>query len=823
MKDFRKLERLGHQFTKRIVDVAFWNRCLDLGLCPEFLKFKAPRVKQYDSVNSLYNAVVQNSLRIAVEDQSKAKRMFYNMREAIFRQLSMMEQLTLIHLLNKSFDETREEMLQRHNRKLLNMWMKDRPRSPNCLRNFSDRSLTVEETNVLYRGLKHHVLPRKVQHEPTKVSIENIVNNAVYEKAISHHPGSSRWRDKTPEEKEGIRKSILNTAQNNVDCAFRDNIKVAFYSFMSSCRRVCSTRSNQRFHESLSSLANDEHIKVCKFDKGTGVCVLNSIDYFAKLDIIINDKSKFEEVVSKRSNAKHPVLKRQEVVKDSLNRLLKGHITDDLLHELSPKGSSPGKLYGMCKIHKKDNPMRPVVSMIGTAEYQLAKYLDSLIKPNLPQTFMLNSTTDFLEKLKKFKIQPGDKMISFDVRSLFTNIPLLETIQIIADYLYSDSAVLTPPFEKETFISLLKIATGGLFMHRDTIFQQTDGVTMGNPLGVTLANFFMAHCEELIFNSVTQFFPTFYARYIDDIFCIFRSDVDWKPFFSLLNSMHPNLQFTFEESSGSLLPFLDVHVHLRDGGSDTWVFRKKTHTNVILNFQAVAPIKWKSGLITCFLNRAHRICSSVQLFYKEVEFLKSMFIQNAYPAQFFDRVYQKFLKKLKNTEVLNTTDEEKSLKFNLKVPFIGKESIKFGKKISALMRQKFDVDVNVVYATTQLGSFFRLKCKTPTPILSCVIYKFVCLGDQTDSYIGMTERHMTTRVGDHLRKGSKTAVANHIKTCQTCSSSKLSIDNFSIINKCRNDRETKIYEALKITSQNPKMNRQHHHNRGASFILNIFN
>ena len=174
--------------------------------------------------------------------------------------------------------------------------------------------------------------------------------------------------------------------------------------------------------------------------------------------------------------------------------------------------------------------------------------------------------------------------------------------------------------------------------------------------------------------------------------------------------------------------------------------------------------------------------------------------------------------------MLNTSaGEEKSLKFNLKVPFIGKESIKFGKKNSGLMKEKFDIDVNVVYTTTQLGSFFRLKCKTPTPLLSRVVYKFVCLGDQTDSYIGMTERHMATRVGDHLRRGSKTAVANHIKTCQTCSSSKLSIDNFNIIHKCRNDRETKIYEALKITSQNPKMNRQHHHNRGASFILNIFN
>ena len=415
-------------------------------------------------------------------------------------------------------------------------------------------------------------------------------------------------------------------------------------------------------------------------------------------------------------------------------------------------------------------------------------------------------------------------MISFDVCSLFTNIPLLETIQIIADYLYSDLAVLTPPFCKESFIDLLKIATGGLFLYRDVIFQQTDGVTMGNPLGVTLANFFMAHCEKLLFSSTDLSFPVFYARYIDDIFCIFRSNVDWKPFFSLLNSMHPNLQFTFEESNDSLLPFLDVHVQLREGGGDTWVFRKKTHTNVVLNFQAVAPIKWKSGLIMCFLNRAHRICSSVHLFYKEVAILKSMFIQNAYPAHFFDRVYQQFLKKLRDTEVPNTSAvEEKSFKFNLKVPFIGKESIKFAKKISALMRDKFDIDINVVYTTTQIGSFFRLKCKTPTPVLSRVVYKFACLGDQTDSYVGMTERHMATRVMDHLRKGSKTAVANHIKSCQSCSSSKLSINNFSIIQQCRTDRETKIYEALKITSLNPTINRQHHHNRGASFILNIFN
>ena len=168
-------------------------------------------------------------------------------------------------------------------------------------------------------------------------------------------------------------------------------------------------RGNRALHKTLSSLSKDDSIRVCSFDKGTGVCVLDKSDYFSKLDVIINDTSKFERVVTTRSNAKHPILKRQESVRDSINNLLKEHVSTDKYKKLVPKGSGPGKLYGMCKIHKKDNPMRPVVSMIGTAEYQLAKYLDSLIKPNLPDRFMLNSTDHFLEKLNKFTIQPGDK------------------------------------------------------------------------------------------------------------------------------------------------------------------------------------------------------------------------------------------------------------------------------------------------------------------------------------------------------------------------------------------------------------------------------
>ena len=62
---------------------------------------------------------------------------------------------------------------------------------------------------------------------------------------------------------------------------------------------------------------------------------------------------------------------------------------------------------------------------------------------------MLNSTSSFLSKLKEFLFKPSDILISFDVVSLFTNVPLKQTIDIIADVVYNSDC--KPPFEKTCF------------------------------------------------------------------------------------------------------------------------------------------------------------------------------------------------------------------------------------------------------------------------------------------------------------------------------------------------------------------------------------
>ena len=166
---------------------------------------------------------------------------------------------------------------------------------------------------------------------------------------------------------------------------------------------------------------------------------------------------------------------------------VKPFISLDIFEDIYPSGSQPGKLYGLCKVHKENYPFRPVVSMLGTAEYKLAKYLDQIMKPHIPSKYMLSSTWEFLDKLKLFIFKPSDCMISFDVVSLFTNVPLIETIDIISNYVYKSKS--KPAFSKLVFKELLNIATSGIFTYNGCLYRQVDGLTMGNPLGPTISNF----------------------------------------------------------------------------------------------------------------------------------------------------------------------------------------------------------------------------------------------------------------------------------------------------------------------------------------------
>ena len=311
----------------------------------------------------------------------------------------------------------------------------------------------------------------------------------------------------------------------------KDDFKFLIKKFTDDANRSCSSRVNQALHRILVRLAQVPSIKICKFDKGNGVAIFSAKDYYDKLDKVILDKSKFEELNQDLSK-NHPIIQKEKSI------LYFKKVTS--YQELIPSGSQPGKLHGIAKVHKTNVPLRPMVFMVGTPEYKFAKYLDNLIKPHIPDTYLLRSTKNFMERLKECPCNNKNTMVSFDVVSLFTNVPLAETIELVIERLYDDKNGNAIPFEKSVFRQLMFMATQGLFMYNDQLIKQIDGVTMGSPLGQT--------------------------------------------------SQHNDIKFTVKQSTKTnFLSFLDVQVKLRNDDYETNVWRKSTNTGLLLNFYAMCP------------------------------------------------------------------------------------------------------------------------------------------------------------------------------------------------------------------------------------------
>ena len=118
-------------------------------------------------------------------------------------------------------------------------------------------------------------------------------------------------------------------------------------------------------------------------------------------------------------------------------------LLSNIYSKIYSTGSAPGKLDGTAKIYKlspndtiNELPLRPIVSKISTATYHLLKYLAELLSPLSKSEYTIENTKYFVEKIKKCHIPNDHLLVSFDVKSLFTNVPLDETIEIILNRIY---------------------------------------------------------------------------------------------------------------------------------------------------------------------------------------------------------------------------------------------------------------------------------------------------------------------------------------------------------------------------------------------------
>ena len=99
--------------------------------------------------------------------------------------------------------------------------------------------------------------------------------------------------------------------------------------------------------------------------------------------------------------------------------------------------------------------------MFGSAEYYIAKYLVSIINEYIPYKYILDSNVSFIYLLNQFSFKSFHVLVSYYVVSLFTNIPLQETIENVCKHVYQQND--PPKYPVEIFTMWLQIATGGYF------------------------------------------------------------------------------------------------------------------------------------------------------------------------------------------------------------------------------------------------------------------------------------------------------------------------------------------------------------------------
>ena len=96
------------------------------------------------------------------------------------------------------------------------------------------------------------------------------------------------------------------------------------------------------------------------------------------------------------------------------------------------------RLYGLPKLHKPDIPLRPILSMVNSPQHGLAKFLNAMLEPVIAYfaRFIVKDSFEVVRRIRSVGAE-STFVSSFDVKKLFSNVPLDEVISTSTDMLYS--------------------------------------------------------------------------------------------------------------------------------------------------------------------------------------------------------------------------------------------------------------------------------------------------------------------------------------------------------------------------------------------------
>ncbi|XP_015124857.1 uncharacterized protein LOC107046694 [Diachasma alloeum] len=473
----------------------------------------------------------------------------------------------------------------------------------------------------------------------------------------------------------------------------------------------------------LLSLKKNDNIVILPADKGNATVVMDKEAYSDKIKAMLTNSNIYKKLNKDPTSG----VERKPV------KLLKvADLSPETQKILSPRESFSPRLYGLPKIHKETIPLRPIVSSIGATTYQLARYLTKPLQILVGQNSShIKNSQDFVNKLSHIQTSPGDLLVSFDVESLFTNVPIPDTLNIIKK----------PHKNPPKLLTLVEhCLTSTYFQFQGEFYEETFGAAMGSPISPTIANIFMEDFENKVLKSA-PLKPLVWFRYVDDTLVLWKHGADTLPqFLNFINSQHPSIKFTMEIEEQKSLPFLDVLVHRNEDGSlGHRVYRKPTHTDRYIHAFSHHYPSQKTSVISSLMYRALTI-SQPEYLEAGVQHLDKALNNNEFQSKQVHRVLHKL--KNKNSAESESADKVEHQKTPV-LPYLQGSTDHISKVL-----QKHDIRT-IFKPPTKIGQMLHSTKDGRPPLSLPGVYKIPCSCGKV--YIGETGRRISTRIKEHQR------------------------------------------------------------------------
>jgi len=457
--------------------------------------------------------------------------------------------------------------------------------------------------------------------------------------------------------------------------------------------------------KALNNLKQNKSIIIKKGDKSSGVIVMDAEEYRNKIMDMLNDADVYTKTNKNDTNE----VKKQanKIITDLYN---KEKLNDKQLNNLTDFIAKCPIFYGIPKIHKPGNPLRPIVSQINGPTSSVSKYVSeqlAVAEKQIP--FILQDTTAFLQLINTVTINKDTKLVTMDVVSLYTNIPHEQGAEWVSEFYHEtlnkwsqSNQQIVPVSREEIKQLLLFVLRNSTFEFNNEFYHQNYGTTMGASFSVRFANIYMHKFLQKFCSKYDDEKPQIIARLIDDIFFTWNAaDEKLQKFIETLNNDHPTIKFE-PTISDTEIHFLDTVVYKKqnDNKLHTQIYRKPTYRIQYLHFNSNHPRHVKTAIPYSQALRYRRIIDDEDVLVTELEKLKSFFELRGYPPQLVDTEINKVKNIARENSIIYKSREQKQDDFRkftrngAFLPLIITYDERYSQKLRAIVTESWQMLIN---------------------------------------------------------------------------------------------------------------------------------